>query len=201
MAFCSNCGVRLTPGVRFCSGCGSPVTAASSGPATHTANPAAVRPAAAVTWHQSPPAQAAKPAALAPAGLIRRAIAQLLDVLIAVFFLLYLLERTPAGEVTLEILVMTTLAWLGYFILMEAFLNGQTLGKKLCGIRVVARNGGKAGFWRILVRNLMRVIDGLGAYLVGLLIALASKSRQRLGDHLAGTMVTRTTPAAEERQR
>lgn len=157
-----------------------------------------MRQASAVTWHEAKPASSGKSAAPVPAGLLRRAIAQLLDLLIAVFFLLYFLERTAAGEVTLEIAVMTTLAWLGYFILMEAFLNGQTLGKKLCGLRVVARNGGKAGFFRILVRNLMRVIDGLGAYLVGLLIALASRSRQRLGDHLAGTMVIRTTPAAKE---
>lgn len=200
MSFCSNCGAKLPPGSRFCSECGTAVIGKASGqPVGAAVLPGAVRAAPAVTWHGSKPAHSAKSATPIPAGLVRRAIAQLLDALIAAFFLLYFLERTATGEVTLEIVIMTTLAWLGYFILMEAFLNGQTLGKKLCGIRVVACDGGKAGFFRILLRNLIRVIDGLGAYLVGLLIALASKSRQRLGDHLAGTMVTRT--ATEEPDR
>ncbi len=42
---------------------------------------------------------------------------------------------------------------------------------------------------RSLIRNLLRAVDGLGVYLIGFLIALFSKRRQRLGDHVAGTCV------------
>jgi hypothetical protein len=49
--------------------------------------------------------------------------------------------------------------------------------------------GRRCGFRRSFIRNLLRIVDGLVAYLVGFLVALFSKQRQRLGDHLAGTYV------------
>src|SRR5205085_10157182 len=39
------------------------------------------------------------------------------------------------------------------------------------------------------IRNLLRVVDGLGFYLLGALIASCSKFRRRLGDICAGTYV------------
>jgi uncharacterized RDD family membrane protein YckC len=90
----------------------------------------------------------------------------------------------------------TTLLVLGitllYFFVAES-LTGQTLGKKLTGIRVVRRDGGKAGAGAIFVRTLLRVIDALPAfYLLGLVtILLSGKSRrQRIGDIAANTVVT-----------
>jgi uncharacterized RDD family membrane protein YckC len=40
-----------------------------------------------------------------------------------------------------------------------------------------------------LIRNLFRLIDGLAGYLLAFLVASFSRSRQRLGDHLANTVV------------
>ena len=34
------------------------------------------------------------------------------------------------------------------------------------------------------MRNLLRIVDGFGGYLVGFLVAVLSRQRQRLGDHL-----------------
>ncbi len=85
--------------------------------------------------------------------------------------------------------IMTTilLGFLYYWILEG--LWGITLGKVIIGIRVVKKDGSPCDMHASLIRNLLRFIDGLGAYLVGFLIAIFSRMRQRLGDHLADTII------------
>lgn len=81
-----------------------------------------------------------------------------------------------------------------YFIVLEARL-GATLGKLALGL-IVIREDGAAIDWRAsLVRNLLRVIDGLFFYLVGAILVWTSPTRQRLGDRVAGTVVTRRAAA------
>jgi uncharacterized RDD family membrane protein YckC len=78
-----------------------------------------------------------------------------------------------------------------YYVLMEGFL-GRTVGKFLTGIRVVDEaTGGNPGFGQVVVRTLLRLIDGLLAYLVGFVIAWNSDRRRRLGDIAAKTLVIR----------
>lgn len=79
-----------------------------------------------------------------------------------------------------------------YKLLLEAFWNGQTLGKRVAGIRVVSADGLPVRFWQVLVRNLLRPIDFFpGFYLIGSICILASQRAQRLGDMAAGTVVVR----------
>lgn len=85
--------------------------------------------------------------------------------------------------------LLTTLVALAYFIGLE-LAGGQTLGKKIVGIRVVSERGA-VGVGAAVLRNLLRVIDGLFFYLVGFLVALASKKNQRLGDMAASTRVVK----------
>ena len=68
-------------------------------------------------------------------------------------------------------------------------LFGTTLGKAIMRLRVRNLAGSSPGLGKSLVRNLFRVIDGIGVYLVGLIFALTSRTRQRLGDRVAGTVV------------
>jgi uncharacterized RDD family membrane protein YckC len=75
-----------------------------------------------------------------------------------------------------------------YYWLLEGIF-GATLGKAIIGLRVRDKSGGSCGLKPSLIRNLMRLVDGLGVYLVGFLVAIFSKRRQRLGDHLAKTVV------------
>jgi len=78
-----------------------------------------------------------------------------------------------------------------YLWLLEACF-GATLGKIIVGIRVVrttARNPLAAS----AIRNVFRIVDGIGFYLVGAMVAGCSQLRQRLGDILAGTMVVEET--------
>lgn len=74
---------------------------------------------------------------------------------------------------------------------MEA-RDGQTIGKRRYGIRVVAIDGGPAGPRAIAIRSLLRMVDSLPVcYVVGLLSMLRTGPgrRQRLGDVAAGTIV------------
>lgn len=94
------------------------------------------------------------------------------------------LEGKPALVSLAVILVFGFL----YHWLLEG-LAGATLGKLLMGLRVTGPSGKACGLKASLLRNLLRIVDGLGLYLVGLLIAVFSKRRQRLGDHLGKTLV------------
>lgn len=75
-----------------------------------------------------------------------------------------------------------------YYWVLEGLL-GATLGKAIIGIKVIKKDGTRCDLRSSLIRNLVRIIDIIGVYLVGFFVALFSKSRQRLGDHLANTVV------------
>jgi uncharacterized RDD family membrane protein YckC len=80
---------------------------------------------------------------------------------------------------------------LGYPMAAEWYLRGQTFGKRVMGLRVVDARGGRLQPSQVVLRNLLRAIDLLPLlYLVGGVAALWSPARQRLGDLVAGTIVT-----------
>jgi uncharacterized RDD family membrane protein YckC len=85
-----------------------------------------------------------------------------------------------------------------YGILTEWFWRGQTIGKRLLGLRVVEANGLRLRPSQIVVRNLLRFADLLpGLYLIGGVCCVLSSRRQRLGDIAAGTIVIRTPQLKE----
>jgi uncharacterized RDD family membrane protein YckC len=80
----------------------------------------------------------------------------------------------------------------GYMVLLETVWSGQTVGKKMLGLRVIQDTGVRVGVYQSLLRNLVRPLDKLPIfYLVGGVAALFSNTQQRLGDLLAGTIVVR----------
>jgi len=80
---------------------------------------------------------------------------------------------------------------LAYYIVMEA-QSGVTLGKRLIGLKVVKLEGGAPLDWQAsIVRNVLRLVDGLFFYLVGAIVVWTSDKKQRLGDKVAGTVVVR----------
>ena len=76
-------------------------------------------------------------------------------------------------------------------VLLEWAWNGETVGKRLVGIRVVSMDGGPVGLGAALTRNLLAAVDGAFFYLVGLAAMSTSSDRQRIGDRVAGTVVVR----------
>ena len=79
---------------------------------------------------------------------------------------------------------------IAYFIVMEA-TQGATIGKMALGLRVVKMDGSPISWSESIVRNLLRIIDGLFVYLVGAILVWNSPLRQRLGDRVAKTVVVR----------
>ncbi len=78
-------------------------------------------------------------------------------------------------------------------MIMELLWRGQTLGKKILGLRVIDERGLKLRPSQVIIRNLLRVVDGLPAlHALGGVIAFFSPRSQRLGDLAAGTVVVRT---------
>lgn len=83
---------------------------------------------------------------------------------------------------TLNAVILFAYGWL-----LEASF-GATLGKALVGIRVV-RTSQRSALAASAIRNLLRIVDGFGFYLVGTMVAGCSRCHQRLGDLCAGTAV------------
>ena len=101
----------------------------------------------------------------------------------------------------------------GYFILAEMGPRAATFGKRIVGLRIVARNGGQLTADAVIARNLMRELEFFlplsflvqeagesgvesAAWLLGLVwtgtflfFPLFNRDRLRIGDLLAGTWV------------
>lgn len=81
---------------------------------------------------------------------------------------------------------------IGYAIALEWFWRGQTLGKRVLGLRVMDEQALRLEFSQIVVRNLLRFVDMLPlAYMLGGIACFASPRSQRLGDLAANTIVVR----------
>ena len=79
-----------------------------------------------------------------------------------------------------------------YHLVCELAMNGQSIGKKLMGIKVIGEHGGRPALHQYLIRWLTRPFDFFFFGLVGLLTVVLSKKNQRLGDMAAGTLVIKT---------
>jgi uncharacterized RDD family membrane protein YckC len=144
------------------------------------------------------------------AALGDRLIAIILDMsLIAVFFATawVALSRWPKTAAMLPAGQALTLTVAGsfvvftflYFFLLEGAF-GATLGKAVAGVHVrLADGSSRIGFRASLWRNLLRLIDGVGFYFLGYLVALFSRQRRRIGDLAAGTVVVQRNMAWGER--
>ena len=83
-----------------------------------------------------------------------------------------------------------------YFIILEGFWNGLTIGKLACGLRVRMADGTPIKFSAALGRNLLRAADFLPPpYFAGLLATFTTPKAQRLGDLVANTVVVRDARA------
>ena len=110
-----------------------------------------------------------------------------------------------------------------YHVVLEITMNGQSIGKKIMGLRVVNENGGKASISQFLIRWLLRVSDVwivgiifviasapdfremertflilgvLGFLITDIVLVVSSRKGQRVGDVLARTILIRTSRKA-----
>jgi uncharacterized RDD family membrane protein YckC len=162
----------------------------------------------------------------------RRLISLVIDVVIEYFYLRIAIEIYKAiarnsgwdadTQYNLQAVgLLLFLPILLYHILLEITMNGQSIGKKIMGIRVVNENGGRPGISQFLIRWLLRVSDlwiavililllssaftesaettfiviaALAFLITDIVLVVSSKKSQRIGDILAKTILIRTNP-------
>jgi uncharacterized RDD family membrane protein YckC len=130
---------------------------------------------------------------LETAGLHVRAVAWLCDTLLRgvvyVAFVFVGSMLAPRLAIGPFLLLLFFGEWL-YPTVFELLWNGQTPGKRLCGVRVVADDGTPVGPGASAVRNLLRAVDFFPfAYGLGIATMLIAPDFKRLGDLAAGTVV------------
>lgn len=112
----------------------------------------------------------------------------ILAYLILVIVLLVSLE-IDFGDMWAFYLVLSLPAFM-YYLLLETFMDGQTVGKKLMQVRVVKLDGSKPSFASYFIRWVLRIIDvALTSGGIAVLTILIRGTGQRVGDIAAGTTV------------
>ena len=87
-----------------------------------------------------------------------------------------------------------------YWVLFTYRQAGQTLGMRLLSLRVISKGGGQANMPQLTIRWIGLILDAIPytwpfTGLVGFIVILSSRDRQRIGDHMARTLVvTADTP-------
>nr|WP_260860440.1 RDD family protein [Streptomyces cupreus] len=136
---------------------------------------------------------------LRPARLPSRALAVLLDLVVAVAVYIAvsigLFAATSSLDEAAQIAVSIAsfiLVLVGAPIAVETLSHGRSLGKLACGLRVVRDDGGPIRFRHALVRGAIGVIEILLTFgVVACIASLVSARGRRLGDVFAGTLVVR----------
>ncbi len=129
---------------------------------------------------------------LRPAGLVPRALAFALDLVIRLALLATLgLGLASLGQFGMGAgaLLLFVVQW-WYMVLFEVLNDGRTPGKHWLGLKVVHDDGTPVGWASSLTRNLLRFVDILPfGYFLGAICCLWHPSFKRLGDLAAGTLV------------
>lgn len=132
-----------------------------------------------------------------PASVGERMLALAIDwIAILIYFVssAYLLVRlvplyNEASLYASFFLLITYIPIIFYSLLCEVFNNGQSLGKKLMGIRVVKADGTTPTLGAYFLRWLLFFVDVPLTGGLGVVFVLLTQKHQRLGDLAAGTMV------------
>ena len=120
------------------------------------------------------------------ASRMQRLAAQFLDSIVgAAPFLAALLSSAVLHRSSVVLIVLCAIIGVLYTLLADGLEGGQSLGKRLVGIRVVSTDTGRpCTFGQSLVRNLLLTILGPIDW-----VFIFGERHQRLGDKAAGTIV------------
>ena len=141
---------------------------------------------------------------LRPARLPSRALAVLLDLIVAIAaytaVTVALMFSTASLDVAAQVAVSIAafvLILVGGPIAVETLSHGRSLGKLAFGLRVVRDDGGPIRFRHALVRGAIGVVEILMTVgVVACIASLVSARGRRLGDVFAGTLVVRERVSA-----
>ena len=136
------------------------------------------------------------PIRLEPAGAGSRFLATMIDTFIVngtgAVIMSILVIVLPAGiGIALGLTINFILTW-GWHVFWEVRKQGRTPGKRALRLRVIDARGLPVSLYQSLVRNIVRVLDFAPAfYGIGAISVLVTRSRRRLGDLVADTLVVR----------
>ncbi|MEU6557738.1 RDD family protein [Streptomyces sp. NPDC046915] len=136
---------------------------------------------------------------LRPARLPSRALAVLLDLVVAVIVYIVVFTALVAATSSLDEAAQVALSIASFLLVLvggpiavETLSHGRSLGKLACGLRVVRDDGGPIRFRHALVRGAVGVVEILMTFgVVACIASLVSARGRRLGDVFAGTLVVR----------
>lgn len=184
---CHRCGAFVTPGSRYCSGCGLQLTVRASRPS--------------VGSYGTPGLVGLPDGGPDYSGFWRRAVASLMDsallngVIVSMcYFYALLTESIPLhremGMLALVALMFgVLLRWL-YFTLLESSALQATFGKRIVGIAVTDEQGERISLARANGRYWAKIISFCTGG-IGYLMVVFTARKQALHDILAGTLVVR----------
>jgi uncharacterized RDD family membrane protein YckC len=187
MPYCPKCGKEVQADAKFCTNCGAtlePTTATAPAPSGY-----------------APPSPLADLGSRIVAGIVDYIIVGIAAAILSIFLVVPWAISGPGIMGTIGaagwfagiwgILGIMWLLWLVYFTYFEA-TSGQTIGKRFVHIKVIKEDGSKCDFGSALVRNLLRIVDYLPfLYILGIILIAATDKKQRLGDMLGKTIVTK----------
>lgn len=138
------------------------------------------------------------PLKIPPAPLSRRVIAGVIDSSIVASVWILLIFRTSGSIAILSLtdvsyltmVYLVTITFVYYFVLEGVFAS--TIGKSLLKLRVLGSDGEACSLRASFKRNALRFLDWLPfLYVVAGIAIAASRDRQRVGDMVAATIVTK----------
>lgn len=100
-------------------------------------------------------------------------------------------SQVPPFETLIIFWIVFLLPSIFYHLLSEVFMQGQSIGKKIIGIKVIRLNGTQPTIGRYILRWVLRLIDNFLYGIPAITAITYSKNNQRLGDMVAGTTVVR----------
>nr|WP_320057583.1 RDD family protein [uncultured Bacteroides sp.] len=130
-----------------------------------------------------------------PASAGERILARSIDIILLIIYILATVtflesvSRSISSTANTLLLFALYLPVFCYSLLCEVFNQGQSVGKRILGIRVVKIDGSTPTISSYLLRWLLFLVDVPLTSGLGLLVILLTKNKQRIGDLAAGTMV------------
>lgn len=107
-------------------------------------------------------------------------------------FFIWVFDIQDEGIISFLFGYLPFFAMILYFFLMEALLNGQTLGKKAMNLQVMRLDGQQPTWGDYLLRSCFLIIDVVFTLgIIAILLISSSDAKQRLGDMSSNTTVVK----------
>jgi uncharacterized RDD family membrane protein YckC len=110
----------------------------------------------------------------------RRLLAWFIDMAVLIIYMILAIRlldwmaKVAGNSASWAILMLLLIPFLTYHLLCEVLMNGQSIGKKITGLRVVNENGGQPSIGQYVIRWLIRTSD----YMVLIIILFAPRAAE-----------------------